>query len=127
VAFKVVRPDAGQSGDPTPTQPLLLVPPSVDTPASQAFATLKARFLQEAWVTAGLEHPGIVPVYEVGRTEEGVPYYTMRFVRGSRTLTQAMNEAKARPVEERLALLDPFLRVCDTMRYAHAHGVVHRD
>ncbi len=127
VAFKVVRPDAGQSGDPTPTQPLLLVPPDHDTPASQAFATLKARFLQEAWVTAGLEHPGIVPVYEVGRTAEGVPYYTMRFVRGSRTLAAAIDEVRGKPIDERLALLEPFLKVCDTIRYAHAHGVIHRD
>src|SRR5437016_3314003 len=127
VAFKVVRPDAGQSGGLTPTAPLDLAPPSADTPASSAFATLKARFLQEAWVTAGLEHPGIVPVYEVGQTPEGVPYYTMRFVKGSRTLAAAIEEAKGRGIEDRIQLLDPFLKVCDAIRYAHAHGVIHRD
>jgi WD40 repeat protein/serine/threonine protein kinase len=129
VAFKVVRPDAGQRSGETPTTPHALLPPVLhdDTPASQAFSTLKARFLQEAWVTAGLEHPGIVPVYEVGRTSEGVPYYTMRFVRGNRTLAMAIDEAKGGPIDERLALLEPFLRVCDAIRYAHAHGVIHRD
>src|SRR5207244_2923068 len=56
VAFKVVRPpDADASGISTPSAPLGLEPPSGGTPASQAFATLRARFLQEAWVTAGLE------------------------------------------------------------------------
>src|SRR5436309_15336582 len=63
VAFKVVRPDGG-AGSSTPTAPMQLAPPGKDTPSSQAFATLRTRFLQEAWVTAGLEHPGIVPVYE---------------------------------------------------------------
>jgi len=128
VAFKVIRPDAGTSGAATtPDAPIGLAPPARGTPVSHAFETLKARFLQEAWVTAGLEHPGIVPVYEVGSTPEGVPYYTMRFVKGSRTLAAAIAEANARGVEHRLALLDPFLRVCDTIRYAHAHGVIHRD
>jgi WD40 repeat protein/serine/threonine protein kinase len=129
VAFKLVRPGAsvGAVRPDTPSQPNLVTTPSAGTPASQAFETLKARFLQEAWVTAALEHPGIVPVYEVGQTPKGVPFYTMRFVRGRRTLTQAIDEAKARPFEERLALIEPYLRICDTMRYAHAHGVVHRD
>jgi len=127
VAFKVVRPGARADRGDAPATPIEAVAPPVGAPASRAFETLKARFLQEAWVTAGLEHPGIAPVYEVGRTEEGVPYYTMRFVRGSRTLTSAMNDARGRPIEERLELLDPFLRVCDAMRYAHAHGVIHRD
>ena len=44
-----------------------------------------------------MSHPGIVPVYELGQTPEGVPYYTMRFVRGSRTLATAIEEHLARP------------------------------
>ncbi|MHC4133619.1 MAG: bifunctional serine/threonine-protein kinase/formylglycine-generating enzyme family protein [Planctomycetota bacterium] len=86
---------------------------------------LEARFLQEAWVTGGLEHPGIVPVYELGRTPSGVPYYTMRVIRGERTLEDAIS--KARTVEDRLKLLEPFLKVCDAVHYAHSHAVVHRD
>ena len=74
-----------------------------------------------------MEHPGIVPVYELGRTPEGVPYYTMRFIRGQRTLATAIDEVKHKDVEERLALLEPFLKVCDTVRYAHRRGVIHRD
>ena len=64
-------------------------------------------------------------MYELGRTPAGVPYYTMRFVRGKRTLAAAIDEAK--DVDARLALLEPFLKVCDAIRYAHARGIVHRD
>ncbi len=129
VAFKIVRPDAGRSDAPVPEQPLTCAPPAAaaDAEAARMFANLRARFLQEAWITAGLEHPGIVPVYEVGQNADGVPYYTMRFVRGSRTLAASIEALRARPVDERLALIDPLLKVCDTLRYAHARGVVHRD
>ncbi len=124
VAFKMVRPDAG-SGKPAPGAPGEAKLPERDTPASHAFEELKSRFLQEAWVTGGLEHPGIVPVYELGQTAQGVPYYTMRFVRGRRTLADAIAAATA--FEHRLALVEPFLKLCDTVRYAHSRNVVHRD
>ena len=79
VAFKVVRPDAAAgSPDLGPTLPpplSLLPPPPVH---AQAFEELKARFLHEAAITGGLQHPGVVPVYEMGETEAGIPYYTMR-------------------------------------------------
>ncbi|MEN8150838.1 MAG: serine/threonine-protein kinase, partial [Planctomycetota bacterium] len=102
-----------------------LSPPTPGTVESKAYDSLRARFLQEAWVTAGLEHPGIVPVYELGENSEGVPYYTMRFVGGRRTLETAIDEAV--DLEARFDLLEPFLKVCDTIRYAHSRGVVHRD
>ncbi|MHC4473811.1 MAG: WD40 repeat domain-containing serine/threonine protein kinase, partial [Planctomycetota bacterium] len=121
VAMKVVRPDWTEAGG----SPLSMTPPGPDTPASEAFRLLTARFLQEAWITGGLEHPGIVPVYELGRTPAGIPYYTMRFVRGERTLERAIDEAET--LEDRLALLEPFLKVCDTLAYAHSRGVAHRD
>jgi hypothetical protein len=63
VAFKIVRPDAGGEHAATPNSPDRVTAPPHGTPASQAFETLKSRFLQEAWVTAGLSHPGIGPVY----------------------------------------------------------------
>ncbi|MHC4472877.1 MAG: serine/threonine-protein kinase, partial [Planctomycetota bacterium] len=122
VALKVVRPDWVEREG---ASPLSLTPPGPDTPASEAFRLLTARFLQEAWVTGGLEHPGIVPVYELGRTPAGIPFYTMRFVRGERTMERAIDEAET--LEDRLALLEPFLKVCDTLAYAHSRGVAHRD
>jgi WD40 repeat protein/cell division protein FtsB len=82
------------------------------------------RFLREARITAQLEHPGIVPVYELGRSEGGTLYYTMKRIKG-RTLHDAV--AAGADLEERLALLGTFVDLCQAVGYAHAKGVVHRD
>jgi serine/threonine protein kinase len=128
VAFKVVRPP-GPSADAgvTPPAPMAFRPPATASADAEAFEEGSARFLMEAWITGGMEHPGIVPVYEVGQTPEGVPYYTMRFVRGRRTLADALRELQGKPWGERAQLLEPLLKVCDTLRYAHSRGVIHRD
>ncbi|MHC4342290.1 MAG: WD40 repeat domain-containing serine/threonine-protein kinase, partial [Planctomycetota bacterium] len=128
VAFKLVRPDPHAPKEaPAPDTPLRLMPPSQveDVEESRSFQELKIRFLQEAWVTGAMEHPGVVPVYELGTTETGIPYYTMRYFKGERTLATAIEAA--RDLDARLALLEPFLKVCDAVRYAHARGVLHRD
>jgi WD40 repeat protein/serine/threonine protein kinase len=83
-----------------------------------------SRFLREARVTGALEHPGIVPVYELGRRADGTLYYTMRVVRG-RTLSQAISESQV--IQERLALVNHFSGLCQAIAYAHSRGVVHRD
>ena len=89
-----------------------------------------SRFLYEAKITAQLEHPGIVPVYELG--EGDVPYYTMRFVRG-RTLSEAIRAYhKKRAAGEadsvgRVELLTAFVNVCHAVAYAHSRGIIHRD
>lgn len=85
---------------------------------------LAARFLQEGRITAQLEHPSIVPVYEVGRRWDGSLYYTMKLVRG-RTLSAAIREAPG--MKERLALLPHYLDLCQAVAYAHDRGVIHRD
>lgn len=82
------------------------------------------RFLREARVTAQLEHPNIVPVYELGRRENGTLYYTMKYVRG-RTLKSALKSAHDLP--DRLKLLGHFVDLCNAIAYAHSRGVVHRD
>jgi serine/threonine-protein kinase len=92
-----------------------------------------ARFLREAQVTGQLEHPGVVPIYEVGRRpDDQAPFYTMRFVRG-RTLAEAVAAYHARrardeagPLELR-ELLNAFVGVCNAVAYAHSRGVLHRD
>lgn len=83
-----------------------------------------ARFVREARITAQLEHPGIVPVHDLGRRPDGTLFYTMKFVRG-RTLADAIADCKR--LSDRLALLSAFGQVCNAVAYAHAHGVVHRD
>jgi tRNA A-37 threonylcarbamoyl transferase component Bud32 len=92
-----------------------------------------ARFLQEARVTGRLEHPGVVPVYELAtQSPDQPPFFTMRFLRG-RTLSDAVRlfherrrAGQAEPLELH-RLLSGFVAVCNTVAYAHARGVIHRD
>jgi serine/threonine protein kinase/Leucine-rich repeat (LRR) protein len=89
------------------------------------------RFLQEAQLTAQLEHPNIVPVHELGADEQGKPFYTMKFVQGI-TLREVLEKIKAGDSEAiavfSLAhLLTIFQKVCDAGAFAHSRGVVHRD
>ncbi|HZY86998.1 MAG TPA: protein kinase [Gemmataceae bacterium] len=102
-------------------------------PERAAHPAAWARFLKEAQVTGQLEHPGIVPIYEVGRRpEDQAPFYTMRFVRG-RTLTEhiaSFHQGRARGEEGPLALrvlLGAFVGVCNAVAYANSRGVIHRD
>lgn len=82
---------------------------------------LSARLLQEARVIAKLEHPGIVPVHDSGTLPDGRPYYTMKLVQGKR-LDEHAKQVKG--LSDRLRI---FLRICDAVAFAHAHGVLHRD
>jgi serine/threonine protein kinase len=75
----------------------------------------------EARILARLEHPGIVPVHDFGELPDGRLFYAMKRVRGDR-LDRWM--ASGRDLSERLGV---FLRVCDAVAFAHAHGIVHRD
>ena len=95
----------------------------------------RRRFLFEAEITGRLEHPGVVPVYGLGRDPQGQPYYAMRLIRGT-TLDEAIEKYHASesagqgPGERALAfqkLLRSFLSVCQTIGYAHSRGVLHRD
>ncbi len=81
------------------------------------------RFLTEARITGNLEHPGVVPVYELGQRADGTLYYVMKLVRGQ-TLLDAL---KGRDLQGRLSLLPRFIDVCNAIAFAHSHGVIHRD
>ncbi|MBI4557933.1 MAG: protein kinase [Candidatus Hydrogenedentes bacterium] len=83
-----------------------------------------ARFLQEARITGQLEHPSIVPVYELGHRRDGTLYYTMKLVRGQ-TLSKTL--AQAGTLESRLKFVNHFLGLCHAIAYAHDRGVIHRD
>ncbi len=83
------------------------------------------RFVEEAQIGGQLQHPGIVPVYGLGLTPDGRPFFTMKLVRGE-TLAAALR-ARGSPREDLPRFLRLFERVCQTMAYAHARGVLHRD
>ncbi|MCF6287415.1 MAG: serine/threonine-protein kinase, partial [Candidatus Hydrogenedentes bacterium] len=83
-----------------------------------------ARFLQEARITGQLEHPSIIPVYELGYRADGSLYYTMKLIRGQ-SMHDFLKEAKT--LNDRLPLLTHFLDLCQAISYAHSRGVIHRD
>jgi WD40 repeat protein len=83
------------------------------------------RFQREAAITARLQHPAIVPVYDSGTRRDGQPFYVMKLLDNGRTLAEAATEARSR--DERLALLPNVIAVADAIAYAHSVGVVHRD
>jgi WD40 repeat protein len=85
---------------------------------------MAARFVREARVTGQLEHPNIVPVYELGERQDGTLYYTMKLVRG-RTLASALRSCPG--LGERLGLLSHYVDLCQAIAYAHSRGVIHRD
>ena len=86
-----------------------------------------ARFLEEAQITGQLDHPGIVPVHELGLDPEGRVYFTMKLVKG-RTLAEVLYTARdGRDGWTQAKVLGAIQRVCEAMAYAHEKGVVHRD
>jgi serine/threonine protein kinase len=112
VAMKIVRPRPGGGGTPDQLQH-------------------QQRFLREARVQGQLEHPAIVPVYDLARDGDGTPYFTMKRVNG-RTLEEVLDALAAgdRDAEARFnrrKLLAAFTQVCLAVDYAHARGILHRD
>ncbi len=94
-----------------------------------------ARFREEAQIAAQLQHPGIIPVHDIGRRPDGSVYFTMKEVKGQ-TFEDVIDEVQIALEEGRdrtesgwsfRRLIDVFHRVCETVAYAHHRGVVHRD
>jgi serine/threonine-protein kinase len=83
------------------------------------------RFVEEAQIGGQLQHPGVVPMYELGTFADRRPFFTMKLVRG-RTLADLLKH-RADPGEDRPWFLAIFQSICQTMAYAHARGVIHRD
>jgi serine/threonine-protein kinase len=92
---------------------------------------MHSRFLREARVTAQLQHPATVPVYDIGRDMEGRLYFTMKKVEGQSTREildrQVRGDQRALAEFDLERMLGVLLQVCHCLAYAHAHGVVHRD
>jgi len=101
VAMKVIRPEHARQGD------------------------VLRRFVEEAQIGGQLEHPGIVPVYELGMQEDQQVYFTMKLIQGT-TLSDLLKE-RATPTEHRRKFLSIFETICQTIAYAHSRGVIHRD
>ena len=94
-------------------------------------ASIQARFLREARIQGQLEHPSIVPVYDLGADPEGTAYFTMKRVQGD-TLRDvinglASNDSASGDRFSRRRLLTAFSNVCLAIDFAHQRGVVHRD
>ena len=105
-----------------------ILPEFIDAPDSLS------RFLREMQITAQLEHPNIIPVYEFEFTSDGSMAYTMKLVKGKtlkdliRQKRQLLTEGKKLPSElSQNHILEYFLSVCDAMNYAHSKGIIHRD
>ncbi|MCA8914770.1 MAG: protein kinase [Planctomycetes bacterium] len=111
-----------------------LLPPKLGAGTSHVTDSpeIVERFLREAKVTGQLEHPNIVPVYEIATRADGSVFYTMKLVRGktmAHRLLQVANGAGTtqEKMAQRLKLLDAFVDVCNAIAYAHSRGVIHRD
>ncbi|MBL8896653.1 MAG: protein kinase [Planctomycetes bacterium] len=83
------------------------------------------RFLEEAQIGGQLQHPGLVPVHELGLYPDGRPFFTMKLVEGE-TLASILRR-RVEPSQDRWVLLNVLHKVCQTIAYAHARGVIHRD
>jgi serine/threonine protein kinase len=96
---------------------------------------LRARFILEAEITGGLEHPNIVPVHSLGKDDNGRPFYVMRFIRGESLMDAVRRfhseEANGKQAGQRTLLLrrllSCFVDVCNATAFAHSRGVIHRD
>jgi len=96
-------------------------------PERESEALYVHRFLEEAQVTAQLDHPGVVPVHQLGRDPNGRLYFTMKLVRG-RTLSRIFDLVRAGKENwTNTRVIELFVRICETLAFAHLKGVVHRD
>ena len=101
------------------------------TPEMAKNSGLVRRFLQEALVLGRLEHPHIIPIYDLGVDAQGRQFYTMKLVRGV-TLSEVLDQLRRGRTETvtkypLAELLGVFQKICDAVAYAHAKGIIHRD
>jgi tetratricopeptide (TPR) repeat protein len=88
-------------------------------------APVIARFVEEALIGGQLQHPGLVPVHELGTLPDGRPFIALKLIKG-RTLSAILAERRS-PAEDLPLRLDEFKQVCRAVGYAHEHRVIHRD
>ena len=100
------------------------------TPSTSENTELTNSFIHEAKITAKLEHPGIIPIYEIGERNHYGPYYVMKYIKGI-TMEERFsffndNTAK-NGFKQRIELIDTLIDACEALAYAHAKGIIHRD
>src|SRR2546430_5934251 len=87
--------------------------------------TAADRFLEEARITGQLQHPGVPPVHEIGRLEDGRPFFSMKLIEG-RTLSELLRD-RPTPQTDLPRFLKIFQQIAQTLAYAHSRGIIHRD
>lgn len=106
---------------------ILTSTPASSGPIGERDEERLSRFLEEAQITGQLDHPGIVPVHDLGIGDDGRLYFTMRLVRG-RELKEILDLARSGDVKwTTTKVISLLLKVCEAMAFAHSKGVVHRD
>jgi serine/threonine-protein kinase len=88
-------------------------------------AEVVRRFVEEAQIGGQLQHPGVVPIYDLGSCDDGRPFFTMKLVKGQ-GLARLLAE-RDEPTRDLARFLKIFEQVCQTVAYAHSRGVIHRD
>jgi serine/threonine-protein kinase len=104
---------------------------AVKTPLRKTLKLALDRFFAEAQTTGGLEHPNIIPIYDLGILPNGTLYYTMKYI-PTKSLREVLDSHRRREKEARLEyglyrLLGALQQVCMAIHYAHVRGVLHRD
>lgn len=89
-------------------------------------ADAMGRFLDESRLTGQLDHPNIVPIYDLATAGATTPEFMMKLVEGE-TLSARLRRLRTRPDLDLASLLEIFLKVCDAVAFAHSRGVIHRD
>jgi len=99
-------------------------------PLTDKDSELKNSFIHEAKITGKLEHPGIIPIYELGGRDHYSPYYVMKYIKGI-TMEEQFHfyheNFGNNSYKQRIKLLDTLIDVCAALAYAHSKGVIHRD
>lgn len=93
--------------------------------AHHARADAEGRFLEEARITGRLQHPGIPPVHEIGKLDDGRPFFAMKLIEG-RTLSEYLKERRS-PAQDLPRFIAIFGQLSQAVAYAHTMGVLHRD
>ena len=106
---------------------VILPRPSAENETTQADSRTLGRFLEEAQITGQLDHPGIVPVHELGLDAQGRVFFAMKLVKGEDLRSIYDKVKKNREGWTQTRALGVLLKVCEAMSYAHSKGVIHRD